>query len=162
MHPAIRMLLPAVLTVLLAGCGGPDRTVYSGTVHPPTTQVAKAFQPAQVDRTCRVFAEMLVQLSADLSGRDIEIILLTEAGQRGADVLLIGQSREGTENQTRFLYYGPEREYPFAERWGGWKFGYDVWEKQGGWVSIGYGELGREDLRFDVPLVMQVALLRCQ
>ena len=162
MHPAIRMLLFAVLPALLAGCGGPDRTLFTGTVHPPTDQVAKAFVPAQVERSCRVFAEVLVHLPADLTGQEIENILLAEAGQRGADLMLIGQSRQGTVNATRFLYYGPEREYPFAERWRGWKFGYEVWEKQGDWVSIGYNELGRAEVRYDVPLIMQVAMLRCR
>ena len=65
-------------------------------------------------------------------------------------------------NAIRFLYYGPEREYPFAERWRGLKFGYEVWEKQGDWVSIGYNELGRAEVRYDVPLIMQVAMLRCR
>ena len=162
MHAATRMLLLAALAALLAGCGGPDRTVYTGTVHPPTDRVAKVFQPAQVDRACRVFAKLLVQLPADLTGQEIENILLAEAGQRGADLMLIGQSRQGTVNATRFLYYGPEREYPFAERWRGWKFGYEVWEKQGDWVSIGYNELGRAEVRYDVPLIMQVAMLRCR
>ena len=57
MHPAIRMLLFAVLPALLAGCGGPDRTLFTGTVHPPTDQVAKAFvagprraEPRRVDQ----------------------------------------------------------------------------------------------------------------
>ena len=109
-----------------------------------------------------MFAEVLVPLPADLTGQDIETILFTEAGQRGADLVLIGQSRQGTVNATRFLYYGPEREYPFAERWRGWESGYEVWEKQGEWVSIGYNELGRAEVRYDVPLIMQVAMLRCR
>lgn len=162
MHPAIRMLLLAVLPVFLAGCGGADRTVYTGRVHPPTDQVAKVFLPAQVDRGCRVFAQVLVQLPAGLDGQDIENAIFAEAGQRGADLVLIGQSRQGKENQTSFLYYGPEREYLFPDRWNGWKFGYDVWEKQGEWMSIGYNELGRAEIRYDVPLVMQVVMLRCR
>ena len=48
------------------------------------------------------------------------------------------------------------------ERWRGLKFGYEVWEKQGDWVSIGYNELGRAEVRYDVPLIMQVAMLRCR
>lgn len=29
-------------------------------------------------------------------------------------------------------------------------------------MSIGYNELGRAEVRYDVPLIMQVALLRCR
>ncbi len=83
-----------------------------------------------MDRACWVFAEVLVQLPADLTGQEIENILLAEAGQRGADLMLIGQSRQGTDDQTASSTTGRAR-IPFGERWRGWKFGYELWEKQG-------------------------------
>ncbi len=146
----------------LVGLGGKDRTVYSGPNYAPTSQVATAFQPTQVPKSCRVFAEVLVQLPPRLTGKDIESAILNEAGKRGADQVLIGQSRQGDDKGTQFLYYGPDKEYLCSEQCGGWKFGYDVWEKQGEWVNIGYKEWGKAEVRFDVPLVVQMAMLQCR
>jgi hypothetical protein len=146
----------------LVGLDGKDRTVYNGPNYTPTSQVAIAFQPSQVPKSCRVFAEVMVQLPPKLTGKDIESAILSEAGKRGAGQVLIGHSRQGDDKGTRFLYYGPDKEYLCSEQCGGWKFGYDVWEKQGEWVNIGYKEWGKADVRYDVPLVMQVAFLQCR
>jgi len=146
----------------LVGLGGKDRTVYSGPKYAPTSQVAIAFQPAQVPKSCRVFAEVMVQLPPKLTGKDIETAILTEAGKRGADQVLIGQSRQGDDKGTRFLYYGPDKEYLCSEQCGSWKFGFDLWEKQGEWVNIGYKEWGKTEVRYDVPLLVQLALLQCR
>ncbi|ADW19116.1 hypothetical protein Despr_2983 [Desulfobulbus propionicus DSM 2032] len=147
----------------LVGLSGEDRTAYNGPVYPATNKIAIAFQSAQVDRSCRVFAEVLVQLPANQTGKDIEAAVLGEAGKRGADQVLIGQSRQSEDdNGLRFLYYGPAYEYLCDEQCGGWKFGYDLWEKQGAWVSVGYAEWGRGEAHFETPLTMQLAMLRCQ
>ncbi|WP_028317090.1 lipoprotein [Desulfobulbus elongatus] len=175
MSRTVRCLLIAATLVALAGCGvkdsvtelvglgGPDQTAYSGPVYPATATTAVAFQPAQVDRNCRVFAEALVQFPAKSSGQAVEAAVLTEARTRGADRVLIGQTRQGEDDDgPRFLYYGPAHEYLCAEQCGGWKFGYEVWERQGEWVTLGYREWGKAGAVFDTPLIMQVALLRCQ
>jgi hypothetical protein len=147
----------------LVGLGEADRTVYGGPVYPATSKIATAFQPGQVSPSCRVFAEVLVQMPADLSGQDIQKALLAEAGKRGADQVLVGQTRRSQDDEgLRFLYYGPKNEYLCADQCGGWKFGYDFWEKQGEWVSVGYGEWGKADTRFEFPLVTQLAMLRCK
>lgn len=146
----------------MLGFGEKNRTVYTGKVYPPTNKVAVAFQPSQVPRNCRVFAEVLAQLPPKQTGKDIEHTLLNEAGKRGADQILVGQSRQGDEKNARFLYYGPDREYLCSDQCGGWKFGYDLWEKQGEWVSIGYKEWGKSEDRYESPLVMQIVMLKCQ
>ena len=174
MSKTVRFILVAAVLVVFSGCGvknnvkklvglGEDRTVYSGPTYPASSKIAIAFQPAQVNKSCRVFAETLVQLPANLTGKGIETSVLAEAGKRGADQVLIGQTRQGTgDGGLKFLYYGPAHEYFCTEQCGGWKFGYDVWEKQGEWVTIGYSEWGKDGVRFETPLVMQVAMLRCQ
>jgi hypothetical protein len=144
------------------GYGGKDRTVYTGPVYPPTSKTTVAFQPVQVGKSCRVFSEALVQLPPQLTGKDIEQAVLAEAGKRGAAQVLIGQSRQGDEKSVRFLYYGPEKEYPCAEQCGSWKTSYDFWEKQGEWVSIGYKEWGKSEVRYETPLIVQIALLQCR
>ena len=145
------------------GIGGKDRTVYTGPVYPSTNKkIVVAFQPAQVGKSCRVFAEALVQLPPMVTGKDIEQTVLAEAGKRGADQVLIGQSRQGDEKSVHFLYYGPDKEYPCAEQCGSWKTSYDFWEKQGEWESVGYKEWGKSDVRYEKPLIMQIALLQCR
>lgn len=175
MSKTVRCIVVATALIAISGCGvkddvkklvglgGDDQTVYSGPAYPPTNKIVTAFQPAQVGKSCRVFAQSLVLLPANLTGKDIENSLLTEAGQRGADQVLIGQARQSEDNHDlQFLYYGPTHEYACVDQCGGWKFGYDLWEEQGDWVSIGYGEWGKAEAQFANPLVMQLALLRCQ
>lgn len=147
----------------LVGLGGPDRAVYSGPVYPATSKTAIAFQPGQVNKSCRVFAESLVQTPPQFTGKDIEASILAEAGKRGADQVLIGRAREGKDNNgLAFLYYGPAHEYLCTDQCGGWKYGYDLWEQQGDWVAFGYAQWGKANAVYDIPLVLQVAMLRCQ
>jgi len=175
MTKGIQLVVAVAALVALAGCGvkenvknlvglgGPDRTVYTGPAYPAAGKTGVAFQPAQVNKSCRVFAEALTQFPAKSSGKDVETVVLAEARTRGADQVLIGRTREGRDdNGPRFLYYGPAHEYLCADQCGGWKFGYDLWEKQGEWVTVGYGEWGKGGVVFETPLVMQVAMLRCQ
>jgi len=171
----IQLVLVAVVLMTASGCGvkenvkklvglgGEDRTIYKGPVYPATGKTAVAFQPSQVDKSCRVFAESLVLLPAQSSGQDIASRVLAEAGQRGANQVLIGQARQSKdESGLQFLYYGPAAEYLCADQCGGWKFGYGLWEKQGDWVTVGYAEWGKAGAVYETPLVMQLAMLRCQ
>lgn len=175
MLKTVRCILVAVVLVAVSGCGagksvkklvglgGDDLTVYKGQVYPATSKIAIAFQPAQVGKSCRVFAESLVLFPANQTGKDIENSLLAEAGQRGADQILIGQTRQGEDDAgLQFLYYGPTYEYLCVDQCGGWKYGYKLWEAQGEWVTLGYNEWGKTGVRFETPLVMQVVMLRCQ
>jgi hypothetical protein len=170
MSKSVQLVLMAAVLAAAMGCGvkkyvglGDDRTVYNGPVYPATSKIAIAFQPAQTGKSCRVFAESLAQFPANLTGKDIETAVLAEAGKRGADQVLLGQTRQGEDDDgLQFLYYGPSREYLCADQCGGWKFGYNLWEKQGGWVTVGYAEWGKAGVRFETPLVMQLVMLRCQ
>lgn len=175
MSRTVRCLVLVAAVAVLAGCGvkdsvkrftglgGPESTEYTGTAYPATQTVAVAFQPAQVDKTCRVFAELLVQFPANATGKDVETAVLTEARARGAHQVLIGQTRQGKEDSgPHFLYYGPAYEYLCADQCGGWKFGFDFWGEQGDWASIGYREWGKAGVIFETPLVIQMVMLRCQ
>jgi len=175
MSRTVRCLLTATALVALTGCGvkntvkqwvglgGSGPTAYTGPVYPPTQAVAVAFQSAQVDKACRVFAEVLVQFPAKYSGKEVEAAVLAEARARGAGQVLIGQARQSKGNNgPYFLYYGPTHEYTCTDQCGGWKFGFDLWEQQGEWASIGYREWGNAGVTFEMPLVMQMVMLRCQ
>ena len=169
-----QLVLAAAIILALSGCAvqenvtqlvglGEDQTTYSGPLYPATSKIAIAFQPEQVGRSCRVFAQTLVEVPANMNAKEIETAVLSEAGKRGADQILIGRSRQAEDDQgLNFLYYGPTYEYLCTDQCGGWKYGYEHWEQQGEWISLGYREWGKANIQFETPIVTQVLLLRCQ
>jgi len=158
-----RAALALLVLFLVTGCGGKQSTAYKGATYPPTTQVIPTFQPEQVPVSCRVFSHLLVWLPSNSNGKTIARAVEQEAKSHGADRVLLGGSRQAEDdNGLSFTYYGPEQEYKCSDRWCGWKFGYDVWAEQGEWLTLGYKEWGNEDISYDVPIVLQVAFLRCQ
>ncbi|MBM9538299.1 hypothetical protein [Desulfobulbus alkaliphilus] len=163
MQKLLQILLSVALAAGTLSCGKQDGSIFTGTVYPPTTEITTVFQPAQVPAPCRVFAEALVFVPPELTGKEVSNIILAEARARGADVVLVGQTRESRKDEgTQFIYFGPAREYRSADQWRGWRYGYALWSKQGEWVPVGYREWGNEAVFFEIPLLMQVALLRCQ
>ena len=162
MHKALFSLFSMFLLMALSSCGGHDLS-YTGATYPASNQVTKVFQTTEVPKSCRVFAEVLAILPANQSGKEIEQAVFAEAGQRGADMVLIGQSRQYDDDDgPQFLYFGPKREYPFTDQWRGWRFGYALWEKQGDWLNIGYAELGNSAAHYETPVIMQLAMLKCR
>ncbi|HEB69016.1 MAG TPA: hypothetical protein ENI88_05280 [Desulfobulbus sp.] len=150
---------------LLAGCGGKDNdlTAFKGTVYPPTTKVNFIYLASQAAPPCRVFAELLVTLPAGMNGEQMREQLEAEAKKRGADTVLIGQSRQMEDDEgVSFVYYGPQKEYLCNAQWCGWKFGYDAWDEQGDFVNIGFKEWGNKNARYDFPIMLQAAFLHCQ
>lgn len=152
--------LTCVALLLLAACSGkPDVAKIS---YPPTDTVESVFQRAQVPEQCRIFAHLLVTMPAQQTGRQFVDSVSAEAKAKGADMMLIGQSRQCTsETELVYSYYGPDREYRIGE-WPGWNFGFAEWQKQGAWANIGFEEWGNGQVRFDYPVVMQVVFLRCR
>ena len=151
---------------LLTGClgiGSSKKSVYRGTKYTKTTKVIPSFQPEQVPVSCVVFSHLLVQLPANLNGKTIAQAIAKEAGNRGADMLLIGGSRQAEDDEgLEFTYYGPEQPYNCRDHWNGWKFGYDTWADQGDWVTLGYKEWGNAEISYNFPIVTQAAFLRCR
>jgi hypothetical protein len=152
---------PAVLEKLpFVGTGSQPP---GGAAYPPAQQIRTIFRADQARPGCAVFAHLLIWIPAGSSGRGIAKTVEQEAMRWGADLLLIGRSRQAAKDKgLDFIYYGPEQPYDCREQWGGWKFGYSDWVSQGGWVSLGYDEWGRSETWFNVPLTVQAAFLRCQ
>ena len=147
--------------LVLAACAGRE-TAPAGRSYPPTDKVESLFRLAQVPAQCRVFAHLFVTLPAQYTGQQFVETVSAEARAKGADMMLIGQSRQCvTDSELAFAYYGPDREYKIGE-WPGWNFGFEEWQEQGAWANIGYEEWGNGQVRFDYPVVMQVVFLRCQ
>ena len=153
--------IAAALIVFLSGCGSHDPG-FQGMQYPPTEKVEPIFLKSKIPDSCRVFAHLFVTMPAGYTGKDFVSAVKKEAKAKGADMVLVGQSRQcTTETALDFTYYGPDREYKIRE-WPGWNFGFEDWEEQGEWASIGYQEWGDSNLRFDYPIVMQVIFVRCQ
>lgn len=153
-------ILLAVVSLLTA-CASSDSGV-KGIHYPSTDKVEPVFQKSQIPESCRVFAHLFVTMPAQYTGQDFVKEVSAEAKSKGADMMLIGQSRQcTTETDLTFTYYGPDREYKIRD-WPGWNFGFDEWEEQGEWASIGYKEWGSGNVRYDYPIVMQAIFLRCQ
>lgn len=174
MSKTVGFLCLGIALLSLAGCGVKDRvtslvglgdahTEYPGVVYPPTTKPTVVFQPAQVGKSCRVTAEALAEFPAKSSGQSVASAVLSEAGKRGAEQVLVGRGRQsGKDTGPTFLYYGPTTEYLCSERCGGWKYGYELWEKQGEWVPMGYREWNNPAAVYETPVLLQVVFLRCQ
>lgn len=158
-HVVISMVLASL--VLLSGCGSHDPG-YQGMQYPATEKVEPVFMKSQIPQSCRVFAHLFVTMPPQYTGKDFVAAVTEEAKAKGADMMLIGQSRQCTSgSELDFTYYGPDREYLIRD-WPGWNFGFEDWEEQGEWASIGYSEWGSSEVRYDYPIVMQTIFLRCQ
>ncbi len=157
--PLFLLMIP----VFFSGCSVTGKTADAVKSYPPTTTVQTVFQYTQVPDQCRVFAEMLVTLPPETTGDSMAALIQSEAQTKGADILLIGRTRQSTDDDDLdFLYLGPKREYNFKKEWAGWKSGFRKWGNQGEWVNIGYSEWGKASIRYADPLIMQVAFLRCR
>jgi len=153
------------LLLLLSACASSqnEEAAFKGINYPPTSQVRYIFQPGQADPACRIFAQALVSFPAGTNGAAMRQQLGDEAKKHGAEMVLIGQSRQMEEaNEMQFIYYGPNKEYLCNTQWCGWKFGYDIWDEQGNYVNIGYKEWGNSTVQFAFPVLLQAAYLRCQ
>ncbi|MCW5206619.1 hypothetical protein VU08_06790 [Desulfobulbus sp. F5] len=135
----------------------------TGEKYPPTMKVQLLFKADQALAGCKVFAHLFVWTPAGASGQSIAQAVEHEAMSYGADMILIGRSRQANDDKgIEFVYYGPDQPYSCREKWSGWTFGYEEWVNQGNWASMGYEEWGKAEAQFSSPLVVQAAFLRCQ
>ena len=150
------------LLLLLGACSGHDNTGYAGKQYQPTEKVDTVYQVGQIPKSCHVTAHILATIPPNFSGQNFADAIGDEAKLRGADIVLVGQSRrsEGAEKLS-FVYYGPVVEYNISQ-WAGWSYGYEEWEDQGEWVNIGFTEWGNSSIEYDYPVMMQLVFLRCR
>jgi hypothetical protein len=141
----------------------PKQNTSPALTYPPAAQARTIFQAEQALPGCKVFAHLLLWTPRGASGLSIAQAAEKEAAFHGANMLLIGRTRAAKDDKgLHFIYYGPDQPYSCQDDWEGWKFGYKDWINQGGWVSMGYQEWGKPEERFNFPLVLQAAYLRCQ
>jgi hypothetical protein len=153
--------LSLIALFLLPACGN-NKATTAPIAHPATDRVETIFQQTQVPDACRVIAQVLVTVPALQTGRQFAETVTAEARARGAEMLLIGQSRQSVEeSELSFAYYPPAREFRINE-WPGWNFGAEEWKEQGAWANIGFAEWGNNEIRYDYPVVLQAVFLRCR
>lgn len=145
---------------LMTGCASNDAGL-KAIQYPPTDKVETIFQKKDIPESCRVFSHLFVNMPAGYTGAQFVEAVSKEAESKGADMILIGQSRQcTTESELRFNYYGPDHEYKIRD-WPAWSYGFEDWHEQGAWANIGYNEWGDGSIFFDYPILMQVVFLRC-
>ena len=155
------LFVMAVAVFLLSACAS-SKSGGKAVQYPATDQVTPIFQINQAPVSCRVFAHLFATMPANMTTGDFAAQVSEEAKSNGADMMLIGQSRQcTTESSLNYTYYGPDREYKVKE-WPGWSFGFYEWGEQGSWASIGHDEWMKSDVHYDYPIVMQIVFLRCQ
>ncbi|MCI5210543.1 MAG: hypothetical protein D3910_17530, partial [Candidatus Electrothrix sp. ATG2] len=75
---------------------------YKGIQYHATDKVVPTFQEREVPVNCRVFAHLLVYIPGGSTGKALAETVEAEAMRRGADMLLIGGTRQAKDDQ------GPE------------------------------------------------------
>jgi hypothetical protein len=156
----IFFILPACI-FLLAGCGSP-KIEGQAVQYQPTDIVETVFREDSVPDSCRVFAQLYATMPSGSTSAQFAEAVTEEAKSKGADIILIGRSRQCTTgNKLQFSYYGPGREYKIRD-WPAWGYGYEKWQEQGAWISIGYQEWGSADIQFDYPVLTRVVFIRCR
>ena len=157
------LCLMAAVVFLLSACASSDDSVSKAMLqYPATDKVEPIFQMSQAPASCRVFSHLFATMPARMTTNDFAARIVEEAKSNGADMMLVGQSRQcTTESSLTYDYYGPDREYSVRE-WSGWSFGFDEWGEQGNWANIGQDEWRKSDVLYDYPIVIQVVFLRCQ
>ncbi len=152
-----------VLTTFLSGCWS-GTAEYEGIRFPQTTINQVSFQEHSIPADCSAFAHLQMNSRMRSTGKDIEEAMLLEAGNKGANLVLVGMSRELVDaelEENSFAYYGPEYAYNFNKTWLGWKFGFDEWNDADNLVGLGAGKWGSDEISFDNSLLIQAVFLRC-
>jgi hypothetical protein len=152
-----------ILTLFLSGCLS-GTSEYEGIRFPPTATSQISFLEHSIPADCSAFAHLHMGSKVLSTGKDIEEAMLQEAGNKGANLVLVGMSREDLDaelEENQFTYFGPEYTYNFSKTWLGWKFGFDEWNDCDRLVGLGADNWGQSDVTFDNSLLIQAVFLRC-
>ncbi|MBU0961939.1 MAG: hypothetical protein KKD01_02310 [Proteobacteria bacterium] len=150
-------------TSLLAGCWS-SSAEYAGIKLPQTTDSKVTFQEEGVPPSCNAFAHLLMNSKMHSTGKDIASAMHKEAEDKGANLVLVGISREMPDEElqeNKFDYYGPEYAYSFQKTWLGWKFGFDEWDEAGSLTNLGVDSWGNGNITYDNSLIIQAVFLKC-
>jgi len=152
-----------LLTIVLTGCWS-STSGYEGIRFPKTSASKLVFQETDIPRNCTAFAHLLMNSKMQATGKELRDALMQEAGDKGANLILVGLSREMLEEEleeNRFDYFGPEYAYDFNKTWLGWKFGFDEWNKANNLIGLDAAAWENNEISFKNSLLIQAVFLRC-
>ncbi|MBW6519769.1 MAG: hypothetical protein K0A99_01990 [Desulfoarculaceae bacterium] len=159
----VSALTCCLLSLLLTACWS-KQAGFTGVSFPPTEQVDVSFQTSAVPSSCQGFAHLIISTDGPTSGLEIQEAMVREAGEKGANQILVGMAREQMgkrQGSFRFDYFGPKYPYPFPQGWMGWKFGFEQWNKAGPLLGFGLDSWGNPARHYDSSLMIQALFLRC-
>lgn len=155
-----------LLLLLTTGCVNlMSSNTTSSLSFPSTSKVFVTFQEGKVPQQCKAFSHLLVTTPANVTGKQIQQEIVTNAKQQGADMLLIGIARENLDDDIEeytFNNYGPKSAYPFQKRWSGWKYGFKDWKSGGDIVGFGFRAWDENETPFNSGIMVQTVYLTCQ
>ena len=155
-----------LLLLLTTGCVNlMSSNTTSSLSFPSTSKVFVTFQEEKVPAQCKAYSHLLVTTIPNVTGKQIQQEIVTNAKQQGADMLLIGIARENfDEDLEEFVFsnYGPKKAYAFQKRWAGWKYGFKDWNHGGEIVSFGFRAWDEDETPFNSGLIVQAVYLTCQ
>ena len=156
-------ILLLLLTIFLAGCWS-STSGYEGIRFPKTSAGKLVFQETNIPDNCSAFAHVLMSSKMQSTGKGLHDALVQEAGDKGANLILVGMAREMPKEELEensFDYYGPEYAYNFKKTWLGWKFGFDEWNKGKNLIGLDAAAWENNEISFKNSLLIQAVFLRC-
>lgn len=159
----IKLFSVLFIATLLSSCLSSTAT-YEGISYPQTSNAQATFQEEGIPGDCMAFSHLMMTSKKQSSGKEIASAMHKEAEIKGANLILVGMSRELSDDgldENRFNFYGPEFAYSFQKTWLGWKFGFDEWDEADSISNLGIDSWGNEKITFDNSLIIQAVLLRC-
>lgn len=160
----IHHILAALCTVSIITSCAEKKTERPLTVMPVTSSVEITLDETRIPDTCQVFGHLIIIIPAQKTIADVTTAIRRYGMNNGADFILIGLTRESTEEPGSVLFqtYGPETPYSFKKRWLGWKYGFSDWNSGGPLIDYGHDRIGNDNAPlFDVPVDAQAVLLSC-
>jgi len=152
------------LATFLSGCFS-ETAQYEGISFPKMTSSKVTFQQQAIPADCTAFAHLLMYTKMPSTGKEISTAMQREAEEKGANLILVGMSREVEDeklDENHFKYFGPEYAYTFSKTWLGWKFGFNEWNNGGELIGLGTKVWGNPEVSFDKTILVQAVFLRCE
>lgn len=157
-------ILAAFCTILIITSCADKQTERPLTVMPATSSVEITLDETRIPDTCQVFGHLIITIPGQETIGSVTTAIKRYGMDNGADFVLIGLTRESTEEPGSVLFqtYGPETPYSFKKRWLGWKYGFSDWNSGGPLVDYGHDRIGNDSAPlFDLPVDAQAVLLSC-
>ena len=103
MKKKFAMVLSLVAVLSLVSACASSNSSQKSLQYPPTAKVEPIFQVSQAPASCRVFSHLFATIPPNMMMNEFTDKISGEAKSKGADMMLIGQSRQCT-TETSLTY----------------------------------------------------------